>query len=82
MTINNKDQSIVLLGKDQLPGVILTEQNLKLSAESRYEDFFHHTAFRGLGPGRETNSAPASICRPAGTLLAAKGVGHGPRTPG
>ncbi len=73
MTINNKDQSIVLLGKDQLPGVILTEQNLKLSAESRYEDF--STTLPSVGWDQDVNQLSASLNLPPGwTLLAAKGV--------
>ncbi len=73
MTINNKDQSIVLLGKDQLPGVILTEQRLKLTAESRYELF--SSTLPSVGWDQDVNKLNAKLNLPPGwTLLAAKGV--------
>jgi len=37
--IGDTDQPIVLLGQGDLPGVIVRDQNLAMTAEARYEDF-------------------------------------------
>ena len=73
VTLQGKDQPIVLLGEQELPGVELRQSNLQLTAEARYEEFTGTLPSGGWD--RECDSVSAVLHLPPGwRLLAATGM--------
>lgn len=66
-TLQGKDQPVVLLGEDQLPGVELRQSEVQLTAESRYESFTGQLPAAGWD--REFDSVSARLQLPPGWRL-------------
>lgn len=72
-SLHGKDQPVVLLGKEELPGVELRQSNVQLVAESRYEGFTN--SLPAAGWNREFDSVSARLQLPPGwELLSAAGA--------
>jgi len=72
-SLHGKDQPVVLLGKEELPGVELRQSNVLLVAESRYESFSN--SLPAAGWDREFDSVSALLQLPPGwELLTAAGA--------
>jgi len=73
VTLDGKDETILLLGPDQAPGIELRKGNTNLTAESRYERFDGLLACTGWD--RDFQSLKATLNLPPGwRMLAATGV--------
>ena len=68
VTVDDRDQPVVRLGKDGLPGVELRQSHLRLVAYSRYPDA--SAAFPAAGYDRELERVSATLHLPPGWALA------------